>query len=48
MRDESRPYGVFGVLDSYLRCVNMSGVTWPTMKLFIQLDEAPKATKRVS
>ena len=27
----------------YFRWVIMSGVTWPTMKLFIQLDDAPSA-----
>lgn len=27
----------------YDRCFNMSGVIWPTMKLLIQLDDAPRA-----
>jgi hypothetical protein len=27
----------------YLMCSSMSGVTCPTMKLFIQFDEAPRA-----
>lgn len=27
----------------YDRCFNMSGVIWPTMKLLIQLEDAPRA-----
>ena len=28
----------------YVMVLSMSGVTWPTMKLFIQLLEAPRET----